>query len=478
MFSFFKRPISPAEQGGKREVLLVTLPLILGTAAHTIMMFTDRIFLAQYSNEAFQAVMPAGVLSYVLICTFHQVTSYASTFVAQYNGAKSPQGCLHATAQGLWLSLFSIPFILLLTPLGLLIIAHSKFPEAVIPEARIYFLILMLGGLLLPLTGAISAYFTGKQLLKLHVLANIIGALLNIPLDYLLIFGNETLGVPAMGIRGAAYATVISGCVPFVMQFWWYLRSHDLRVYGWRPAFRLDFPLMWRIIHFGLPSAFQVLVDVGSFALFTFIIGRLGAYELTAGSMCFSVNHLAFAPLMAIGFATSIVAARYQGARESRLALRTGWSGLKVGWFYMFPVALLFIALPEFFIQMFNPKASEFTVPHLLEIIRPMMIMMAVWGIADTVNIVIMSALRGVGDTRFVMLCMFIGGWAVWMPAEYLALRLGYGLLAMWGVMTVYILLLGLVFAWRWHRAKWMSIQVIEPNLIPTHVLLADIPQD
>ncbi len=474
---FFTRPIAAAEEGGKRELLLMSMPLILGMAADTIMLFTDRIFLANHSDVSFQAAMPTGILSYLMLCIFHQVALYAGTFVAHYHGAKSPQGCLHATAQGLWLSVFSVPFLLALMPLGLWIISHSSLPANVIPPGRDYFLILMLGGLRLPAAGAISGYFTGKGLLKLNTIANLTGALLNIPLDYLFIFGYPALGIPEMGIRGAAWATVISGFAPFFLQFYWYLRSEDLRLYGWRPAFRLDFPLMRRIIRFGVPSGFQVLVDVGAFTVFVFIVGGLGGLELSVSTMCFSVNHLAFAPLMGFGIATSIVVARYQGARQPLTALRAGWSGLKVGWGYMIPLAIFFVVAPQIFIMAFNPAKSEYRLDELLAVARPMMLMMAIWGIADTANIVLMSALRGAGDTKFVMICMLVMGWVVWMPVEWLALRMNAGLLPMWAIMTVYIFILAVIFAVRWKKARWMTIQVIEPVLVP-QALHTEVPQE
>ncbi|MCL1887411.1 MAG: MATE family efflux transporter [Kiritimatiellaeota bacterium] len=475
--SFFKRsiashfrPVTPSEQGGVREILLVALPLILGSAAEVIMHTTDRLFLARYSDASFQAAFPAGVLTFTFLCLFSQVASYAGVFVAQYNGAKNTKGCLHATAQGMWLGLFSLPFILLLTPLGLLIISRSGFEPAVIPEARAYFLILMLGGLRVPMSFAISGWFTGRQLLKLNTIANLTGTFLNFPLDFLLIFGGEKIGmpwIPAMGIRGAAYATVISGFAPFLMQLWWYLRSKELKENGWRPAFKPDFPLMGRIIRFGFPSALQVLMDISSFTAFFFLIGRLGGLAQMVGNLCITINHLAFAPLMAFGTAVSIVAARCQGAREPHYAARSGWSGVKLGWCWMFPLAVLFAAFPRTFLAPFNPADSQYTLDQLVALGRPMLIMMAVWGVADTVGIVMISALRGVGDTRFVMLCMIVGGWLLWMPAEFVAYRFfNAGLLVLWGILTAYIIGLGGVFAWRWRCGKWMSIKVIEHDVI------------
>lgn len=469
MFSFLTRPISPAERGGCRELFITAGPLIMSMAADTVMQFTDRVFLGKYSDTSLMAALPAGVLSYVLMCLFHHVAAYAGTFVAQYHGAKSPAGCLHATAQGLWLSLFTYPLMLATIPIGYLLINASGHGANVIAEEKIYFLILMLGGIRLTLSSAISGYFTGRNLLKVNTIANIVAMFVNVPLDYALIFGFEPLGIPRLGIAGAAIATVIAGFVPFIIQFAVYLRANELKNHGLRAAFRLDWPLMRRLIRFGLPSGLQTLVDVGAFAFFIFLTGHFDGVKFIASNMCMSINHLAFAPLMGFGIAASMVVGRYQGARESVAALRSGWSALKMAWCYMVPLAVLFAVFPGFFIGLLHSNTSEYARADLMQVAAPMLLMMAIWGLGDAVNIVFMSALKGAGDTHFIMYFMLLSGWLVWIPAELIAIKVFHAdILTAWGIFTAYIIGLALVFLIRWQRGKWTSIQVIEPvQIIP-----------
>jgi MATE family multidrug resistance protein len=84
-------------------------PLFVSMGAFTVMQFCDRIFLARYSSISIQAALPAGILSFTLICFFQALAGYAGTFVAQYHGARDPEGCVRATAQGLWIALVSWP---------------------------------------------------------------------------------------------------------------------------------------------------------------------------------------------------------------------------------------------------------------------------------------------------------------------------------------------------------------------------------
>ena len=82
------------------------------------------------------------------------------------------------------------------------------------------------------------------------------------------------------------------------------------------------------------------------------------------------------------------------------------------------------------------------------------MLMMAIWGMFDTVNIVMSGALKGAGDTRFVMIYMLILGWAVWLPGEWLIFHRHGGILPAWIWLTVYVLFLSVGFWWRWESGR------------------------
>ena len=104
--------------GGLREVLAIALPMVIGNSAFTVMQFCDRLFLAWHSDLAIQAAMPAGLLSFALVCLFTAIAGYSSTFVSQYHGAKEEANSVHAAAQGLIFMLLSTPVLLLMIPLG------------------------------------------------------------------------------------------------------------------------------------------------------------------------------------------------------------------------------------------------------------------------------------------------------------------------------------------------------------------------
>ena len=438
----------------------IAAPLILSMASYTIMQFCDRVFLSRYSSVTIQAALPAGILAHTLICFFQALAGYAGTFTAHYHGAKDPSQCVRATVQGLWLALVSWPLILLQIPLGYWFMALSGHAPDVLAAEKTYFLILMAGGIMVPLNSAIGGYFMGIGRTKVNMVANTLGCSLNIVLNYAMIFGHW--GVPEMGIAGAAYATLISGFITCLIQLALFWREPLVRSIGFPKFLKPDAALLWRIIHFGTPSGLQLLMDVGSFAVFIMLTGRMGEVALAASNIAFSINNLAFAPLLGFGLAASTVVGQHQGACNPEAAHRAGYTGLKMGLIYMCVIGATFVLFPKGYFELFLSKDAAYSADELLGLGRTMLLLMTVWGLLDTVSIVLSGALKGAGDTRFVMLYMILGSWLVLVPGTLVLIHLGSGILGVWAWLAVYVCVLALGFWLRWRQGRWKSIRVIE----------------
>ena len=449
--------------GGYREMAAIATPLILGMASYTVMQFCDRVFLSRFSNIAIQAALPAGILAHNLTCFFQSLAGFAGTFTAQYHGANRPREGVHAVIQGLWIALLSWPLILLQIPLGYWLMTISGHSPEVLAAEKCYFLILMAGGPMIALNAAVGGYFIGIGKTAVNCVANTAGCALNILLNYIMIFGR--FGCPALGIAGAAYATLISGLFAVLIQFAMLLRHPVFRTLLREEGARLWLlkpALMKRIITFGAPSGFQVVMDIGSFTVFILLTGRLGDLAMAASNIAFSVNNLAFAPLLGFGMATSTVVSQYMGARNPDAANRAGYTGLKLGMFYMFAIGLTFVLFPRNYFALFRPADAPFTPDELLKVGRIMLYLMAGWGLLDTLNIILSYALKGAGDTRFVMIYITLTGWLVLVPGSIILYRLGADIIQLWIWMAAFIGIVALGFLWRWRQGKWRTIQMID----------------
>lgn len=449
--------------GGYRELLRIAWPLIISTGSVSLMTFCDRMFLGWYSPEAFRAAVPAGILSFTMLCGFTALASYSSTFVAQYFGANEYKKCAESTMQGIWISLLAWPLILLLIPVGFFILKMSGHGAAVFEQERIYFGILMLGSLAQVLTAAISGFFSGRGDTITVMWANVLGNSINIGLDYLLIFGK--CGFPEMGIAGAAIATVIaSWTIPLIMLSIFFSKRIDQK-FSTRSAWRWNALLMKQIVRYGGPSGIHLFLDLASFSLFVLLLGRQGEVSAIAGNMVLSINLFAMMPLIGLGIATSIMVGQYMGAGQPDWAERSGWMALKASFAYIVLISFTFVLFPHFYVQMFASKSGSGVAvsPEVFELCRTLLILLVGWGFMDAANFVLSGALKGAGDTHFVMVFHNSVAWGFFALGELLlVLVFKVGPIVAWTWCLIYITLIGLGFALRFKSGRWKSIDILD----------------
>ena len=456
-----------AERGGYRQLLKMAVPLILSTGASSILHFIDRMFLAWYSPTSIAAALPAGVLNFAIICLFVGTVSYVSTFVAQYHGAKKPEKIGPSMWQGLYIALVGGAVLFAISFAASPIFRFFGHEAAIQEEEVLYFNILSKGSFFPIVAAAFAGFYSGRGKNWSIMWVNLAMALTNIALDYPFIFGK--FGLPEMGIRGAAYATVIAGAVACVLYAILIFNKSNNGPYGTLAGWRIDRDLFGRMARYGIPSGVQYFVDVSGFAVFIILVGRAGAVELAATSITFNINSLAFLPMMGFGIAITVSVGQFQGEGRPELARRSVFSGAHLGFLYMIVVAATYILLPKLYIGLFALRADPEQFAPVREYVITMLRFVAVYTLFDTLVIVFASALKGAGDTRFVMVMILIlSVFGLTLPTAIILLVLKAGVLTAWYVVSFYIILLGICFLIRFLGGKWKNMRVIEhpePNI-------------
>ena len=443
-----------------RGIIAISLPIIVGMAGRTIMMFCDRLFLAQHSQLELQASLPAGILSFTLLCIFFGTVSYSSTFVSQYFGAGDRQGCSRALAQGLFLTMFSVPILAALAVPGAMLLNLSGHAPDVLAHEHTYFRILMLSAAGPVFTAAASSFWNGRGKTVPAMVAVLIGAGINIFLDYVMIFGK--LGFPEMGIRGAAIATAISSFIPGLILIIAAYTGKTARNYKTRENFKFSWPLTKRIVKFGFPAGLHIFMDVASFTIFIFIAGRLGVVDFTANNLAFSVNNLAFNPLLGFGFATTVIVGRCIGMGSTDMAIRATRRTLLLSLCYFAPLAATFVMFPGFYTKLFFSPDSACTIEELSSTAGKLLAIVAAWGVFDAVNLMYSGALRGAGDTKFVVWVSGLLGWLFWIPGIlYLYAVRHSGIVELWLFTSFYVALFAMFFFFRFRTGKWKKIDLL-----------------
>jgi len=451
---------------GGREVLAVALPLIVQTCFWSIMWFIDRLYLSWYSNEATAAALPGGMYHWTMICLPAGIASYANTFVAQYTGAGRKHRVGNAVHQAIWFGWATVPLFLLAIPLApWLFVGTSDNPEIVRQEV-VYFQVLALGAGAAVITGAQSCFYTGRGLTGIVMLVNCIGTLLDISLEYTFIFG--AFGFPRLGIAGAALTTAISNWAT-VLMFWWLMRRPAERVEFGLDDNRLDWSLFRRLVRFGLPSGLPQLVESVAFSLLTISIARASDIGGAATSIALTINAMAFVPMIGLNITVTTLVGQKLGENRPDLAERATWTAMVMGMAYTGLFAVLYLSIPDAFLALHTAFAKEdFQQVRSATII--LLRFMAAYCFFDATQIVLIGALRGAGDTKFIMLATslisMISVGIGWMCEEVFQWReRGIALWGWWWILTGWIFVLGMVYMLRFLGGKWKAMRVIEPEL-------------
>jgi MATE family multidrug resistance protein len=351
-----------------------------------------------------------------------------------------------------------------IAPLAGAIFTLAGHPPAIQQMERTYSSILLYGSVVFISASAVSAYFIGKGTTQILLWASLVSVTINIILDYLLIFG--VWGFPELGIAGAALASVIAQAVALLILVFIFLRESGAAhaLHAWRP----DFSLMKRVIRYGAANGIQFALDMVGWTAFLMLVGRLGVAALGASNLAFQLNTFAFFPIIGFAMAASILVGQNLGRNRPDLADRSVWSAIHISLLFTAAVALLYVLAPTWLIAPFAAQADPVAFAPVRELTIVMLRFIAAYCLFDVGNLVFASALKGAGDTLFVMLLSTSTITALMLLPTLLwcVTPGGLGVLGAWGFLTLAVCVLACAFLIRYLKGHWREMRVIERELI------------
>lgn len=455
--------------GGGREVLSVAAPLVISSLSWSIMTFVDRMFLNHWSGAAMAAAFVGGVVWWAIVSLPMGICAYTGTFVAQYHGSGHAERIGPAVWQGTWIALLTSPIVLVTIPFGPALLQLN-------PDEAEYFRILCWSAPAMLAGQSLASFYSGRGKTLVVMVVDAAYAILNAFLAWWWIFGltleigGEAVQVfPAWGIAGAGWATTVSICLKAVTYLALFVAPWNRLKFGaW--AWNFDSALVRRMLYFGVPSGVQMMLDILGFTVFIRIVGLLGEVEKEATSMTFSVGSLAFMPVLGIGLATSILVGQHLGENRDKAAARATWTSLQIAWVYMGLVSLVLIGAPQWMLSGFFAGEAVEGDPAIRAAVAATAVVLlrfvAAYNFVDAMAIIFVSALKGAGDTRFILIvsllmATLLGG-LTWAVVEVFHA----GLYGSWAVVSAWIASLGVIFLLRFLNGAWRSMRVIEASLI------------
>jgi|WetSurSiteA1Bulk_404760.scaffolds.fasta_scaffold00871_4 multidrug resistance protein, MATE family len=456
-------PFSPGTgKGGVAELLAIALPMIVSTSCDGIMTFTDRLFLSRLGPEQMNAAMGGGVAMQMMMFFFIGLTGYTTALVAQYLGAKQKKMTTVAAFQAMLIAFVAYPLILIFKPLGLAFFDFMQVPEGQIGYQKAYYNIVIYGVIAGILRNVLSCYFSGIGKTKVVMVASLTAMVVNVILDYLMIYGK--LGFPAMGIEGAAFATIIGGiCGLLVLVRAYFTKKNQAEFYVWE-SFRFNREAMRKLLHYGYPAGLELFLNFLAFTSMILIFHSHGPVSATASTIMFNWDLVSFIPLLGIEIAVTSLVGRYMGAGEPETARRAAMSGISTGIFYSMVILLLFLFIPEYLVRVFHPRIENAVFAEALPVATSMIRIASLYVLAEAVMVAVVGALRGAGDTHFTMLISVAAHWS-FLPVIYFMLKVwNRTAVDAWLGLVIMFLIFCAVLIMRYRSGKWQNIRVVSIN--------------
>ena len=419
-----------------RRVLALGLPLAGSHLAQFMLAVTDTIMLGWYGVTD----LAAGVLGAAL---FFAVFTFGSGFanavmpmVATAASSGQETEVRRATRMGLWLSIaFGLGALPVFWFSGALLTVLGQ-PEDVIPLAEAY--MRLLGFSLVPalIVMVLKNYLAALGRTQVALWITVAAVALNVGLNWMFIFGN--LGIPEMGVRGAAIATITVNLVTAAALALYCALQPALKRYTLFQRFwRADWQAMGQVWRLGWPIGVALVAETALFSAATVMIGWIGTHELAAHGIALEITAMLFMVHLGFSNAATVLIGRARGLRD-QTALRAG-ARMAVGVSMAFAIAtmVLYIAAGPFLVGLFL-SPDEPARATIITIGASFLIVAAVFQLADGAQVMAMGLLRGVQDTRWPMLIAAFSYWGVGLPTSYLlGIVFGWGGEGVWAGLVV-----------------------------------------
>ncbi|CAG2532184.1 MATE family [Maribacter dokdonensis] len=404
-----------------RYNIKLSVPVILGMLGHTFVQLADNIMVGQLGTAELAAVSLGNSFVFIAMSLGIGFSTAITPLVAEADGAGNKENAKSALKHGLvlctvlGLSLFGL--ILLSKPL----MYAMKQPLEVVELALPYLDLVAFSLVPLIVFQAFKQFSEGLSQTKYPMYATIIANVINIVLNYLLIFGN--FGFPEMGIVGAAVGTLVSRFF-MVLYLWFILKTKEkFKYYVTKFNFaNLEKTVMQKIVELGFPSALQMFFEVGIFTSAIWLSGVLGKNAQAANQIALNLSSMTFMFGMGLGVTAMIRVGNQKGLANFKELRRIAQSIFLLTFLLEIVFAALFLIGRHWFPSLYldiDDMTNFADNTEVLIIAAELLLVAAFFQISDGVQVVVLGALRGLQDVKVPTLITFISYWIIGFPVSY-----------------------------------------------------------
>lgn len=437
----------------QREILRLAWPAILEMMLHMIVGIIDVAMVGRLGSVELTGAALGSKLFFSTIMVLATIGIGATALVARHIGAEEPLEAGKIAIQALELALF----------VGLLVsIIAFFFSENIAGIFALEAEPLLLATSYLRITGTATfivlisfvgnAIFRGAGNTKLPLFIAIVANIINIIGNYLLIFGKY--GFPALGVAGAAWATLIAQCVAALISIYFIARGKTAFKIK-RDFLKVDWQAMKRVILLSIPAGLEELTFSSAILVSSYLIAKLGTDAFAAHQVALSVESLSFMPGYGFAIATTSLVGQKLGAKRIDLAKKVASEALLIGTFIMSAMGVLFLIFAKQLVGLFTEDV------HVVTIAAVLIQIAALEQPTIAIEMILTGTLRGAGDTKNPLYVALVGNWLVRVPLLFVVISiLNLDIAFVWIVTVIDWAIRSILVYYYYKKEHWLEINV------------------
>ncbi len=394
------------------SLLKLATPIIIAQLANTAMGFVDTVMAGRVSPQDLAAVALGNSIWVPVFLLMTGILLATTPKVAQRFGAGSHNEIGPLVRQALWLALgVGLAAAVLLWNAEIILTLMNIDPSLIEPSMG-YLRAVACGFPAVALYHVLRCFSDGLGHTRPSMVIGLCGLALNIPLNYIFIYGK--LGLPAMGGVGCGWATGLVMGFMFLSMLWWvkwapfYKPSKIFSHFEWP-----QWPVLKRLLSVGLPIGISVFAESSIFAVIALLIGGLGATVVAGHQIALNFSSMVFMIPYSLGMAATVRVGQALGRGEPREARFAAGVSMGAALAYACLSASLMLLLREQIAQIYTPD------PAVIAVATTLLVYSALFQFSDAIQVTAAGALRGYQDTRVTMILTLFAYWGIGLPVGY-----------------------------------------------------------
>lgn len=452
-------PAAAEKASLRRQVMTLAWPAVIENLLVMSVGIADTAMVGRLGPAYLAGIEVANRLVNLGLTIFAAVLIGTTALVARSTGANDTRTANEAMRQALVLVvLIAVPLLSLATvyaeaSVAFVMLMQESPDQAVIEAGTVYLRItipfLMFALLMMTVNSCLRGAGDTRTPMVITGISNVI----NIIGNYILIYGAGP--IPAMGVAGAAWSTNIARFIGAVLVFKAVYAGRGVLSIRFHDRFRFDADIIRRIVRIGVPAAVEQGLMRGAQLVYGMIVAGMDTVSIAAHAVALTAESISFMPGSGFSLAATTLVGQNLGAGDPDRAEQSGYESGKMATLVMSSMGVLFFLFPHFFVRLFSRD------PEVIDLAAQCLRIVAVSQPALAWVMTLAGGLRGVGDTRWVMLITLAGFWGVRVTLAYiLATTTNLGLIGAWLAMITDLFVRAALFAWRFRHGGWKEIDV------------------